>query len=75
MNSSIQPSVESYYMNLLVKKEFGLNKKKLKEYFPLELVTRETLNIYQEMLGLKFIKLKHPEVRVDFIILKEKSSF
>ena len=44
------------------KKNYSVDKMKLKEYFPLDTVTSGMLAIYQRLLGLEFIKLDGGEV-------------
>lgn len=58
----------SYYGNLYLQKKHKIETEKLREYFPMENVLAQTLDIYQELLGLKFEELKdasiwHPEVQ------------
>ena len=43
---------------MLIKKNYKLDLEELREYFPMEQVAKETMNIYQELLGLKFTRLE-----------------
>ncbi|XP_041475989.1 thimet oligopeptidase-like isoform X1 [Lytechinus variegatus] len=43
-----------YFMNMSEEKRYSVDHNKLKEYFPLEKVIKGSLDIYQELLGLKF---------------------
>lgn len=49
-----------YYHTKLMKEKYGVDEELIKEYFPLERVISETLEIYQELLSLKFIKVEEP---------------
>ena len=51
-----------YYGNQIAKKDYSVDHEKLKEYFPLETVTKGMLEIYQRLLGLKFTELENAEV-------------
>ena len=46
-----------YYISLLQEKKFAVDQDVLKEYFPLEVVTRGMMDIYQVILGLQFTKI------------------
>ena len=50
-----------YYGNQIAKKDYSVDHEKLKEYFPLETVTKGMLEIYQRLLGLKFTELENAE--------------
>lgn len=51
-----------YYMNQVEQCKFAVNKDKLIEYFPLDLVTKGLLAIYQELLGLAFTEVERAHV-------------
>lgn len=60
-----------FYSNLREEREYKIDTKALKPYFPLATVERGMLEIYQELLGLRFEQIKgeaahvwHPDVRV-----------
>ena len=48
----------SFYGNLFLKKNYKIETEKIREFFPMENVIAQTLDIYQELLGLNFQKLK-----------------
>jgi len=58
-----------YYINKVEETRYAVDKERLKEYFPLEKVTRGLLEIYQNLLGLTFTECKdidswHQEVKL-----------
>ncbi|MBI5201989.1 MAG: Zn-dependent oligopeptidase [Elusimicrobia bacterium] len=58
-----------YYHNQLLKDRYQIDDQKIKEYFPLDLVTDGMLGVYQDLLGLKFTEIVpadawHPDVKL-----------
>ncbi|EGG22266.1 peptidase M3A and M3B domain-containing protein [Cavenderia fasciculata] len=71
----LEPEIKSYdyqyYNNLMLVKDFQVDNNLVKEYFPLELVSKELFNVYQELLDVTFEEVKeipiqvwHPEVKM-----------
>ncbi len=57
-----------FYKNIIVETKYKLDENKVKEYFPLETVTKGMFSIYQKLLGVTFVELKdadvwHPDVK------------
>lgn len=48
----------SFYNDMLIKKKYNIDLEQIKEFFPMEQVAKETMEIYQELLGLKFTRLE-----------------
>lgn len=48
-----------YYINNIQEKEFAVDQEALKEYFPIEVVTKGLMDIYQTLLGLSFYKVEN----------------
>jgi len=66
-----------FLQSLVEEKQYAVDQEKLKEYFPMEVVTKGLLEIYQRLLGLKFIKLEGMEVwheDVEVYKVEDKSS-
>ncbi len=55
--SSLKPWERSYYANQLKKTKYQVDNQKIKEYFPLEKVLSGMFEIYQNMLGVKFVEI------------------
>ena len=49
-------------MTMVEEKQYAVDQEKLKEYFPMEVVTAGMMDIYQRILGLKFTRLEGGEV-------------
>ena len=72
-----------YYITAIQEKEFSVDQEQLKEYFPIDVVTKGMMDIYQRLLSLTFSKVEgipvwHPEVelyKVDDIASKETIGF
>lgn len=50
-----------YYTNMVEELKFAVDQNKLREYFPLPVVTNGLLKIYQELLDLKFSEVENAE--------------
>ena len=50
-------------MTMVEEKQYAVDQEKLKEYFPMEVVTAGMMDIYQRILGLKFTRMEGGEVR------------
>ena len=58
----MQPWDSSFYTNVLKEKFYAIDEEKIKEYFPTDHVVNQTLEIYQELLGLKFTEIPNAVV-------------
>jgi Zn-dependent oligopeptidase len=52
----------SYYMNQLVKDKYTIDNEAVKQYFPLHVVTKGMMEIYQNLLSLRFVEVENPHV-------------
>ena len=50
-----------YYSNMVQELNYSVDQQVLKEYFPIGKVTEGLMEIYQELLGLKFTECDYPE--------------
>ncbi|KAJ2030687.1 metalloendopeptidase [Coemansia sp. S3946] len=51
-----------YYSNLVKECKHNINDEEVKQYFPVKEVTRSILDIYQNMLSLRFVKIDNPSM-------------
>ncbi|KAJ2846394.1 metalloendopeptidase, partial [Coemansia erecta] len=51
-----------YYSNVVKERKHNVSEEEVKQYFPMKEVTRGVLDIYQDILGLRFAKVKNPAV-------------
>ena len=61
-NAILESWDRSYYNNLLKEQQYQVDEEKIKEYFPTNHVVKVTMEIYQELLNLKFTQLDNPQV-------------
>ena len=57
-------NLDRYYINLVKKQEYSVDHQALKEYFPLETVTKGMMKIYERLLGLTIFKIEGAKVQV-----------
>ena len=53
-NGKINKEDYFYYITAIQEKEFSVDQEHLKEYFPIDVVTKGLMDIYQRLLGLTF---------------------
>lgn len=58
-----------YYMRIIEEKMYSVDHNKLKEYFPLSVVTKGLLEMYQELLCLRFSEIPKPNVWHDDVTM------
>ncbi|KAJ2739003.1 metalloendopeptidase, partial [Coemansia sp. Cherry 401B] len=52
---------KEFFTNLQFEQKYQVKSELVKEYFPMIQVQQGILDIYQQMLGLKLVKVEHPE--------------
>ena len=60
-------------MNKIQKKDYQVDHAKLKEYFPVDVVTKGMFHIFQRLLGIRFTKLPGAEVSFDYKPMQNKN--
>lgn len=64
---------KSYYCDMVEKEQYSVDQELFKPYFPLEVVTKGMLDIYQELLGLIFVQEDSlPTWHEDVMVFKVK---
>ena len=58
--AKLQPWDMGYYGSKLSEEALGFDPEEVRAYFPVEKIVPETLRIYEELLGLRFVKLDVP---------------
>ena len=61
-DETVKPWNVSYYRNQLLKTDYQVDLEKIREYLPMESCLTGMLDIYQELLGFEFIKVKNASV-------------
>lgn len=61
-DNSISMADFRFYMTRVEERKYAVDQNKLKEFFPLETVTKGLLEIYQELLSLKYEEIKGAQV-------------
>ncbi len=69
INAKLEPWDIAYYNNQILKKQYDVDYEKIREYLPINQCLRGVLDIFNELLGLKFIKVEngsvwHPDVQM-----------
>ena len=56
-------SFDTMYLNRVnLEKNYQIDEEEIKQYFPLEVVTKGMLEVYEQILSLKFTKVENPKV-------------
>ncbi|KAI7859474.1 hypothetical protein BDC45DRAFT_496162 [Circinella umbellata] len=70
-DGTLNPWDTSYYERILLEKEYSVDQEEIKKYFSLETTIEKMLEIYEKVLGLKFVKVPadkavvwHPDVQL-----------
>ncbi len=59
---SIKPWDIPYYQNRILKEDYNVDHEMIREYFPMEACLQGMMDLYQEILGVRFVKIKNPSV-------------
>ncbi len=59
---SIKPWDILYYQNRILKEDYNVDHEMIREYFPMEACLQGMLDLYQEILGVQFVKIENPSV-------------
>jgi thimet oligopeptidase len=74
-NSDFVPELRawdiSYYSNKVAKRDYKVDQQEIKQYFPIDVVTEGLLEIYQELLSLKFTQVTDPDVWHEDVLMYE----
>jgi len=62
MDTALNPWDIGYYKNQILKTTYNVDNEKLREYFPMDACLKGMMDLYQELLGVQFIKVKNPSV-------------
>jgi len=77
---SVQPWDIYHYMQITEKEKYSVDTELLKQYFPMDIVTKGLLEIYQLIFNLRFEKIEnapvwHPDVQLFSVFDKTTSAF
>lgn len=61
-DKTLHPWDISYYKDQILKKEYNVDKEALRAYLPMQACLKGMMDIYQHLLGLRFVKVENPAV-------------